>query len=89
MPWSAKAQELLKQQYAPTGAAARAGLRQSIDVLKKTSERQEDAKPLLGWFEQRLEMAEAYVDSYRRYCCCSFQKLSLSLLTCQFSNYLT
>jgi protein phosphatase len=68
MPWSAKAQELLKQQYAPTGAAARAGLRQAIDALKQTSGRQEDAKPLLEWFEQRLGMAEAYVDSYRRYC---------------------
>src|SRR5579863_481399 len=34
MPWSSKAQDLLRQQYAPTGAAARAGLAASIAALR-------------------------------------------------------
>jgi hypothetical protein len=33
MPWSAKAQELLRLQYAPTGAAARAALPAAIEAL--------------------------------------------------------
>lgn len=33
MPWSAKAQELLRQQYAPTGAAARASLPAVVTAL--------------------------------------------------------
>jgi len=68
MPWSAKAQELLRQQYAPTGAAARAGLRQSIAALAMAAERNNDAKPLLEWYHQRLHMTGKYVEAYRRYC---------------------
>jgi protein phosphatase len=68
MPWSAKAQELLRQQYAPTGAAARAGLAQAIAALCRTADRQPEAKALLDWYTQRGEMATQYVDAYRRYC---------------------
>jgi protein phosphatase len=68
MPWSAKAQELLRQQYAPTGAAARAGLRQSVASLMLASERLDDAKSLLAWYREREEMAGKYVQAYRRYC---------------------
>jgi protein phosphatase len=68
MPWSAKAQDLLRQQYAPAGAAARAGLSQVVSALKVTADRLPEAAPLLDWYEQRAEMAGAYVDAYRRYC---------------------
>ena len=34
MPWSAKAQELLRQQYAPAGAAAHAALPAAIAALR-------------------------------------------------------
>ncbi len=68
MPWSAKAQELLRQQYAPTGAAAGAGFRQSIAALTLAAEHQADAKPLLNWYRERAGMAEKYVEAYRRYC---------------------
>lgn len=68
MPWSAKAQELLRQQYAPTGAAARAGLRQSIAALAMAAERNTDAKSLLEWYHQRQDMTGKYVEAYRRYC---------------------
>lgn len=68
MPWSAKAQDLLRQQYAPAGAAARAGLSQVVSALKVTADRLPEAAPLLDWYEQRSGMASAYVDAYRRYC---------------------
>jgi protein phosphatase len=68
MPWSAKAQELLRQQYAPAGAAARAGLAEAVAALKLTAQRQDDIAPLLQWYEQRAAMAGQYVDAYRRYC---------------------
>ncbi len=68
MPWSAKAQDLLRYQYAPAGAAAKAGLLQAVTALKLTAKRLPDAAPLVDWYEQRMSMAEAYVDAYRRYC---------------------
>ncbi len=68
MPWSAKAQELLRQQYAPTGAAARAALEQAIAALTTTAGRQTAAKPLLDWYTLRQDMAMKYVEAYRRYC---------------------
>jgi protein phosphatase len=37
LPWSAKAQELLKSQYAATGAAAMASLGESIEALRTTT----------------------------------------------------
>jgi len=67
MPWSAKAQELLRQQYAPAGAAARAGLRQAVAALKTASGRS-DTGALLERYQQRSAMAESYIEAYRRYC---------------------
>jgi protein phosphatase len=68
MPWSSKAQDLLRQQYAPTGAAARAGLAASIAALRTTSKRVPEASELIGRYEERRVMAEQYVEAYRRYC---------------------
>ena len=68
MPWSSKAQDLLRQQYAPTGAAARAGLAASIAALRTTSKHVPDASELTGRYEERRVMAEQYVEAYRRYC---------------------
>lgn len=39
MPWSVKAQALLKDQYASVGAAATASLSNVVDVLKETTTR--------------------------------------------------
>ncbi len=39
MPWSAKAQELLKSQYAATGTAARASLDEAISVIEMAAKR--------------------------------------------------
>ena len=67
MPWSAKAQELLRQQYAPTGAAARAALPVAIGALSQAQQIPEAAS-LLESYKQRAEAAERYVEAYRQYC---------------------
>jgi protein phosphatase len=68
MPWSSKAQDLLRQQYAPTGAAARAGLAASIAALRTTGKNVPEASELAGRYEERRVMAEQYIEAYRRYC---------------------
>ncbi len=68
MPWSAKAQELLREQYAPTGAAARASLPYAIAALESTAKSTPDAVSLLEHFREKQECANLYVDAYRRYC---------------------
>ena len=39
MPWSAKAQELLRSQYAAVGAAGRASLPTAVSALRHAAER--------------------------------------------------
>jgi len=68
MPWSAKAQELLRQQYAAVGAAAQASLSETVTSLERLASKNGDASPLIERYKQRLEAANRYVDSYRRYC---------------------
>jgi protein phosphatase len=67
MPWSAKAQELLRLQYAPTGAAARAALPAAIAALKAASGNPEIVA-MAERYEQRRGAADLYVEAYRRYC---------------------
>jgi protein phosphatase len=67
MPWSAKAQELLRRQYAPTGAAAREGLTASVAALRSAAS-VTDVADLLARYEQRAEAATHYADAYRQYC---------------------
>jgi len=68
MPWSAKAQALLIQQYAPVGAAATAALDAALRTLEQAKARGGDVEALLARHTERREMAGRYVDSYRRYC---------------------
>jgi protein phosphatase len=68
MPWSVKAQELLRQQYAPSGAAAAAALPQAIALLEAAASVNPEATGLLGEFQERLALTRRYVDAYRRYC---------------------
>jgi protein phosphatase len=68
MPWSAKAQELLRQQYAAVGAAAKASLTETVASLEHLASKNGDALPLIEKYKQRLEAAKLYIDSYRRYC---------------------
>ena len=72
MPWSAKAQELLRQQYAAVGAAvgaaAKASLTETVASLEHLASKNGDALPLIEKYKLRLEATKLYIDSYRRYC---------------------
>lgn len=68
MPWSAKAQELLRAQYAPTGASAAASLAAAVQVLRQAAERGDGSHEILARFEARHACIDRYVESYRRYC---------------------
>ncbi|MBI3303561.1 MAG: polynucleotide kinase-phosphatase, partial [Deltaproteobacteria bacterium] len=68
MPWSVKAQELLRQQYAAVGAASHMALAEAVTVLQQAAERADEARTLLNRYQQRAEMAAQYIDAYRRYC---------------------
>jgi protein phosphatase len=68
MPWSVKAQGLLRQQYAAVGTAARHALAEAIALLQQTGDRGVEVNALLMHHQQRYEMANHYVDAYRRYC---------------------
>ena len=68
MPWSAKAQELLRQQYAALGAASGAALPPAIRSLEEAQASGLEVGEILTRFVQRQELAGRYVDAYRRYC---------------------
>ena len=67
MPWSAKATELIKRQYAAVGAAARAGLGATIATLEAASARGLELDGLLDRQRARSEHVARYTDAYRRY----------------------
>ncbi|WP_337177331.1 polynucleotide kinase-phosphatase [Paludisphaera sp.] len=73
MPWSAKAQELLKSQYAAVGAAGTAALPRAAEMLARASSRLEgeERAKLLEVEEachRRSEDVARFVAAYRRYC---------------------
>ncbi|MBJ6109513.1 polynucleotide kinase-phosphatase [Hymenobacter sp. BT523] len=69
LPWSAKAQELVKTQYAAVAAAALAALPQVEAALTAAAARQLDgAEALLARTTARHQAAAHYADAYRRYC---------------------
>jgi protein phosphatase len=68
MPWSAKAQELLKQQYSAVGAAARAAVADEVAVLEQGAAHGLDLKNLLSRAISRQQMVNDYIAAYRRYC---------------------
>lgn len=68
LPWSAKAQGLLRSQYAQVGAAARASMPVALDALADASARGLDVDALRETFSRRADNASRFVDAYRRYC---------------------
>jgi polynucleotide kinase-phosphatase len=68
MPWSAKAQELLRKQYAAVGSASQAALAETLGALRLASARGVDVATLLNRYHERAAMAVDYVAAYRRYC---------------------
>ena len=67
MPWSAKAKELLAQQYLPVAAASGMGLAKAVDALTRTSAHGIDVADLLARYSQRKDMATAYAASLQHY----------------------
>ncbi len=68
MPWSTKAQALIRQQYAAVGAASRAALPSVLTALKQAQARGVDTTALIQHHQARIDRANQYVDTYRGYC---------------------
>src|SRR5262249_11026544 len=73
LPWSAKAQELLKTQYAAVGAAGRAALPAAIDSLARAAERlandeRTKVEQVLALCRRREQHLGLFVSAYRLYC---------------------
>ena len=68
MPWSAKALELVRQQYASVGTAARVGLEEAIRALEGAAGRGVEVGALLGRHKLRRDLAERFARAYRHYC---------------------
>ena len=84
MPWSAKAQELLKTQYAAVGTSATVALKESILQMEKTLRRSDlergymirpetqslefDIEGVLARYQKRQPLIRNYIEAYRQYC---------------------
>ncbi len=68
MPWSAKAQELLKQQYAAAGAAGQAALAEVLPLLEKAGDRGAEIQTLLERYREKQRLNESFIKAYRQYC---------------------
>ena len=68
LPWSAKALELIKSQYASVGTAARHVLPEVRAVLDRAAGRGLDVAALSEQATRRLHHAEAFRDAYAAYC---------------------
>jgi protein phosphatase len=68
LPWSAKATELIRAQYASVGAAATAALPAATDALRAAAARGLPVDDLLARTVTRAANAEAFRVTYRQYC---------------------
>ncbi|HMC88733.1 MAG TPA: polynucleotide kinase-phosphatase, partial [Gemmataceae bacterium] len=73
MPWSAKAQELLRSQYAAVGAAGRASLPRAVAALEQARARLGPSNKLQleqvkDAYRRREENIARFVAAYRQYC---------------------
>ncbi|MEV7599972.1 polynucleotide kinase-phosphatase [Kitasatospora sp. NPDC089797] len=68
MPWSLKAVELLRRQYAAVGAAAGAALPEVLSALEQAAARGLDLGALASRQRRRAADARAFTEAYRRYC---------------------
>lgn len=68
MPWSAKAQVLLSDQYAPVGVSGSIALQKAAELLEQTRNSGVEIGDLAEQFETRAELVLKYIDAYRQYC---------------------
>ncbi|HEV2743827.1 MAG TPA: hypothetical protein VGV91_11765, partial [Rubrobacter sp.] len=67
LPWSAKAGDLIRDQYAAVGAAGRASLAETVEALEGAAGRGLDVSSLLADGRERKAAVNAYVGAYGRY----------------------
>ncbi len=67
MPWSFKAEELLRRQYAAVGTAAQQTLGEAVAALERAAVHNPEAELPLQRYRARAEMAAQYAQAYRRY----------------------
>ena len=67
MPWSVKAVELLRSQYASVGAAARAALPAAVGALEQAADAGLEVRELLARTRSRADNARGFTAAYRHY----------------------
>lgn len=68
LPWSLKAQELIRSQYAAVGTAARVTLAAATELLNQALAHGIDCSDLVERYSVRTAMVAQYAEAYRRYC---------------------
>ena len=70
MPWSAKAQALIRDQYAAVGSAARHSLSESVRSLADAAKRNnsKEVQALTEKYVQRQNSIDRYTEAYQQYC---------------------
>ncbi len=68
MPWSVKAQELLRQQYAPVGTSAGVAVEEVVTTLETAEKRGIQVNDILDTYRQRAIAVSEYVSAYQQYC---------------------
>jgi protein phosphatase len=68
LPWNAKAQGLIREQYAPVAAAGDVSLTSALAITETAAARGLDVGPLLERLRQRKEAIGRYAAAYRAYC---------------------
>jgi protein phosphatase len=68
LPWSVKAEDLLRRQYASVGAAATKALSEERIAIESAAARGVDVGNLLEESNERRTMVDGFVAAYRQYC---------------------
>ncbi|AGC44652.1 metallophosphoesterase [Myxococcus stipitatus DSM 14675] len=68
MPWSLKARELVREQYASVGVAAQASVGDVQAVMAQAAARGLDVSAFTDRLRERADSVARYVSAYRRYC---------------------
>lgn len=68
MPWSAKAQALLKGQYAAVGASSEVALTKVVETLNEAKNRGLEINGLSEHFSEKLKKSKDFKKAYRQYC---------------------
>lgn len=67
LPWSAKAQELIKDQYAAVGASGKVALTEAVKLLEQGISQKPKLKDLLNKYKERENAVEKYILAYQQY----------------------